>query len=297
MGAAFLTVVFLFVGCFSLSTWLGPRFDDLAESGAAGLVSNTMGESRKLFASHFFTRSDIYFHSGYYPSIFDRAGANADNHLVESIGGKEEAHADSKDAEHAHDEHCNHGQEQSFLGKPKDRMDAFSRHFFVSTHTHLTEKGTNAAREILPWIKLTAQLDPQKIESYTVGAYWLQYLNRPEEAEQFLREGLWRNPKSHEIQLELGRLFFEKRDNVKARNLFELAIKCWRDQESTKPAEQQNVFAARQILNYLAAVEDRAGNRERVIKWLEIVKGISPNPGEIDKRILEVRAGVPLLAE
>ena len=297
MGTPLLTVALLLAGCFSLSTWLGPRFEDLASDEASGPMSKTLGESRKVFASHFFTRSDIYFHSGYYPSIFDRSGPNTDDHLAERTGAKESKSADLEEGGHAHDEHCNHGEEKSFLGKPKDWMDGFGRHFFVSTHTHLTEKGTNAAREILPWIKLTAQLDPQKIESYTVGAYWLQYLNRTEEAEQFLREGLWRNPQSHEIQLELGRVLFGKRDFVRARNLFELAIKSWREQESSKPVEERNHFAARQILNYLAAVEGRSGNRERAIKWLEIVKGFSPNPDEIDKRISEVRAGHPLSAE
>jgi hypothetical protein len=275
---------------------VGPRFDDLAEDEGPDPVSNTLGESRKVFASHFFTRSDIYFHSGYYPSIFDRSEPSTDDHLAESVGAREAKSADPEHANHAHDGQCNHGEEKTFLGKPKDWMDGFGRHFFVSTHTHLTEKGTNAAREILPWIKLTAQLDPQKIESYTVGAYWLQHLDRTEEAEQFLREGLWRNPQSYEIQIELGRMFFEKRDFVRARNLFELAIRCWRDQENAKPAEQRNLFAARQILNYLAAVEERLGNRERAVEWLEIVKGFSPNPDEIDKRIREVRAGHPLSA-
>ena len=32
-----------------------------------------MGDSRQLFANHFFTKADVYFHSGYYPSVFDQA--------------------------------------------------------------------------------------------------------------------------------------------------------------------------------------------------------------------------------
>ena len=30
------------------------------------------GDGRKLFANHFFTMADVYFHSGYYPSVFDK---------------------------------------------------------------------------------------------------------------------------------------------------------------------------------------------------------------------------------
>ena len=64
-----------------------------------------------------------------------------------------------------------------------------------------------------------------------------------------------------------------------------------------KPVEQQNRLAAAQILNYLVLIEDRAGNKERAIRWLEIVKKLSPHPDEIDKRIAELRAGKPFSAE
>jgi tetratricopeptide (TPR) repeat protein len=309
MGAPQLSLVLLLTGCFSLAAWLGPRFNQLNARQGNSFMATIFGESRRLFADHFYTRSDVYFHSGYYPSIFDKADAKKENHLAESAG-KESSHAEHDDhaeaghkhdehcnhaeAEHKHDEHCDHGEEHGFLGKPKDPMDAFTRHFFVSEHKHLTEKGTNAPKEILPWIKLAAQLDPQKVESYTVGAYWLRTLNKNDEAEQFLREGLRQNPRSYEIMLELGRSYFERQDYVRARNVLEMAITCWREQENAKSEEQQNRFSAMQILNHLARVEDRTGHRERAIEWLAILKKISPHPAEIDKRIAEVRAGQPL---
>jgi hypothetical protein len=218
------------------------------------------------------------------------------DHAGHKNGGTDGKAEPAKD-EHVHDEHCEHGEETSFLGRPKDPMDAFTRNFFVSKHTHLTEKGTNAPKEILPWIKLAAQLDPTKIESYTVGAYWLRELNMKGEAEQFLREGLRQNPESYELMLELGRGYFEKRDDERARNVLEMAITRWRAKENPKPVEQQNRFAAEQILNYLARVEDRTGHGAQAISWLEIVKKISPHPDEIDKRIAEVRAGKSLEAK
>ena len=290
MGAPLLTLVLLLVGCFTLATWVGPRFDQLPGRRDQGFMANMFGESRKLFANHFFTRSDVYFHSGYYPSIFDRAGKK-ENHLAENAGAEETHHPAHGEPGHVHDEH---EEEEDFLGKPKDAMDAFSRHFFVSQHTHLTDKGTNAPKEILPWLKLAAQVDPNKVESYTVGAFWLRQLNKQDEAEQFLREGFRQNPQSYEIMLELGRCYFEKRDYDRARNILELAMSRWREQENPKPDEQQNRFAAEQIVNYLALVEDRTGHHERAISWLQIVKKLSPHPEEIDKRIAEVRAGKPL---
>ena len=307
MGATLLSLVLLLVSCFSLATWIGPRADQFSGRRDQGFMANMFGESRKLFANHFFTRSDVYFHSGYYPSMFDQGKAKKENHLAERAGAHKpenpahgepgHVHDEHESKEHEHDEHCEHGEEHGFLGKPKDRMDAFSRHFFVSQHTHLTEKGTNAPKEILPWIKLAAQFDPQRVESYTVGAYWLRQLNKNDEAEQFLREGFRRNPRSHEIMLELGRYYFDQRDDTRARNILELAMARWREQENPKPVEQQNRFAVAQILNYLAAIEERSGNRDRAIFWLEIVQKVSPRPDEIARRIAEVRAGKALSAQ
>ena len=129
-----------------------------------------------------------------------------------------------------------------------------------------------------------------------MGAYWLRNLNKHDEAEQFLREGLRQNPESYEIALELGQSYLDRRDHDRARNVLELAFRRWREQENSKPADQQNIFSVLQILNNLARVEDRTGHREQVVHWLELVRKASPHPEEIDKRIAEVRAGKPLEA-
>ena len=312
MSAPHLTLGLIAAGCFTLATWVGPRFDQLNRRGETGFLAGTLGEGRRLFANHFFTRSDVYFHSGYYPSIFDQAAIKKENHLAERAGAqvKNPAHGEPGHVHNDHEEalahgqeghvcngHDEHGEEHNFLGKPKDWMDAFSRNFFVSKHTHLTEKGTNAPKEILPWLKLSAQLDPKMIQSYVVGAYWLRELKRDSEAEQFLREGLRHNPQSYEIMLELGRCYVEKREHDRARNVLEMAMQRWREQENPKPDDQRNLFAAEQIVNYLALVEDRTGRQERTIAWLELLKKLSPLPEEIDKRIAEVRAGKPLEAD
>ena len=322
MSAPILSLLLLAVSCFSLAMWVGPRFDasQSRRGVSTSVMGNMLGDSRKLFASHFFTRSDVYFHSGYYPTIFDQ-GKMKENHLA--AGAKEEkaeksephhahegpcehdhghkaAKAEPKAEEHVHGAHCNHGEEEhDFLGKPKDYFDGFSRNFFVSKHTHLTDKGkgADAAKEILPWLKLAAQLDPNKVESYTVGAFWLRELKRDTEAEQFLREGLRHNPESYEILLELGRGYVTGRDYVRARNVLEMGFRRWREQENAKPADQQNLFAALQLLNSLAVVEDREGRREQALHWLELVRKASPHPEEIDKRIAEVRAGKSLEAQ
>lgn len=320
MSTPLLSLGLLGVGCFTVATWVGPNFDEAASRRGEGALAGILGQSRQMFADHFYTRSDVYFHSGYYPSIFDKVKM-AENHLAKEARQQKcdhdhnhagpcdhdhahgESHAkhehhDHGDDGHVHGEHCNHGEEEGsdFLGKPKDPLDAFSRHFFVSKHAHLTDKGTNAAKEILPWIKLASKLNPTKVQSYTVGAYWLRDLGKHAEAEQFLREGLRHNPESYDILLELGRGYFEANDYIRARNVLEQAFRRWREQENPKPVDQQNRFTASEILGYLARLEDRTGNREQALQWLGILRKASPHPESIDQRIAEVRAGKSLEA-
>ena len=71
-----------------------------------------------------------------------------------------------------------------FLGQPKDWIDSFSRHFYPSEHRHLGEhkgghhEGENEEsgreRELLPWLKLAATLDPERPETYIVASFWLR---------------------------------------------------------------------------------------------------------------------------
>ncbi len=69
-------------------------------------------------------------------------------------------------------------------------------------------------REILPWLKLSAELDPENIKTYVVTAFWLRSkLNKVPEAEQVLREGLRHNPDDPQLLFELGRIYFENYHN------------------------------------------------------------------------------------
>ncbi len=86
----------------------------------------------------------------------------------------------------------------------------FGRNFYPTVHTHL--HGGNE-REMLPWLKLSADLDPHELDAYLTASYWLRTsLHKPDEAEQFLREGLRANPDSYQILLELGRIYFYNRN-------------------------------------------------------------------------------------
>ena len=179
-----------------------------------------------MFANQFFTMADVYFHSGYYPSIFDLREEGTKEIVAESHG-----HTDSPEDELKED----------FLGKPKDWIDRFGRHFRITEHTHLEH---SHEREILPWLRLAADMDPQMIETYTVGAYFLcQHLNQPQEAEAFLREGLRNNPGNYEILFGLGRIYYQNyHDTDRARNVWQLALNCWHETRPRAPKGKQARF-------------------------------------------------------
>jgi tetratricopeptide (TPR) repeat protein len=159
------------------------------------------------------------------------------------------------------------------------------RHFLVNQHTHL-ENGRE--REILPWLKLSAELDPQRIETYVVTAYWLaDRLHKPKEAEEFLRLGLSANPNSYEILFELGKIYHKHlHQDERARGVWVLALRRWNEVEAGKE-KPDNVGRAR-ILVFLGELEKSHGHYAEAIRYLEEAKRYSPDPAALDDRIKEL---------
>jgi hypothetical protein len=222
----YLLLVLVLAVCFTLATGLEPRATGWSNRSKSDNVFGVLlGDGRRLFANQFFTMADVYFHSGYYPSIFDLREEGPKEIVAESHG-----HTDSAEDE----------KNEDFLGKPKDWIDRFGRHFRIAEHTHLEHMNE---REILPWLRLAADMDPQKIETYTVGSFFMRtHLNQPREAEAFLREGLRHNPNSYEILFELGRLYNENdHDTDRARNVWQLALNRWYEKYKNDSTGAQEV--------------------------------------------------------
>ena len=256
--------------CVTLATGLAPRATAWSSRAQSGTVLGMLfGDGRKLFASQFFTMADVYFHSGFYPGIFDRKGKEI--HIEEathdSVGGEGEKMAD-------------------FRGPPRDWIEAFGRRFLISEHRHLRH---GDEREILPWLKLAADLDPQMIDTYPVGSYWLrQHLHQPLQAEAFLREGLRNNPASYEILFELGRLYEENLEAPdRARNVWELALRRW--QQQPPEAQKENRLGYEEITLHLARLEEKAGNWADALRWLQAAQTVSPAPENLQKQIDALR--------
>ena len=188
----------------------------------------------------------------------------------------------AKEGEPAEEEH---EKQMQFLGPPRDWIERLGRHFIITEHTHL--QGNNE-REILPWLKISSKLDPQKVETYTVSAYWLRDMGKVTEAEAFLREGLRNNPDSYEILFELGRLYSENyHDPARARNVWELGLQKWYEQD--KAGKKPDLILLDQLTVNLARLEEKEGNLSRALQHLVAAKEASPHPEVLQKQIEELR--------
>lgn len=278
------------VAAFGLAAGLEPWFQGWVGNRArsANLLEVALGDGRKLFARHAYIKADVYFHSGAYPSIFDQRPAQAHMH---SAAGADAGHSRESD------DHADH---PDWLGQPRDWLERFSRHFYPAEHRHLGEPRRRAGRllagaqdpsvareerELLPWLRLSAALDPHQPETYVVAAYWLRSrLNRVTEAEQFLREGLRANPGHPEILFELGRIAAEHRqDPDRARNLWELAAHTYLQRQSQ--ASQADTLVYARILAHLAKLEEDQQRFDRALEHLHALKEVSPNKDAVQRWI------------
>lgn len=281
-------LILLIMACFTLATLFVPRVGwwnavpreadwNKGQSQSDNVFKLLFGEGQRLFANEFFIMGDVYFHSGFYPSIFDQQELDRDVAAP--------AHGQADDADPNED----------FRGKPKDWIDWLDRNFTPNRHTHLSQGGASGnvkaagVQEILPWLRLAADTNPQMIETYAVGAYWLRTsLKKPKEAEAFLQEGLRQNPGNYELLFDLGRLYNENyHDTVRASNVWEAALHKWQAQSDEDKTNSLLIMDG--IADQLAHLEEDSGNWNQAINYLEMAKKVSRDPDAVQKWIDEVR--------
>jgi tetratricopeptide (TPR) repeat protein len=291
-----LLLVALFVLCFGLAADLQPQFQSLENTRrqSNNVFVLLLGDSSRVFANSFFVEADVYYHSGFYPTIFDNNQAFKTPHMAEDTGAV---------ASH------NSGNETGFMGPPRDWLDAFNRHFIPNRHTHLSDGGptgdlskSSEVREILPWLKLASKLDPENIRTYLVMAFWLRTsLHKAPEAEEVLRDGLRNNPGNPQLLFDLGRIYFEEYHNPnQARSIWEAALRTWALEEPGVPQSERlelnnatfdDRYVFEQLQVHLAQLEGSLGNLDAAIAHLQQAQLASPKPGDLQIQIDELKNG------
>ncbi len=290
-GSRGLLVVLLWLTlAFCLAANLGPQVEARLVANGAGdddPVARWLGTSRVMFAQSFFVKADAYFHSGYYPTIYDNNAPFKTPHI-----GEDSSTMESK----------NSGDETTIFSHPHNWVERFELNFFPSYHTHLDQGGVDGngateVKEIMPWLKISAELDEHHIETYLVTAYWLRVrMHKVDDAENFLRDGLRANPGSAAILFELGQLYNEGRHRPdQARNLYLAALESWGKENSGKT--EQDKFLIGHIAGALAKLEEQQHNIPKAIEYFKLLKRVSPNPDAIQKQIDELDPTSSLLLD
>jgi tetratricopeptide (TPR) repeat protein len=298
-----LLLVSLLIFCFGLAADLLPQFR--ATERRLHVSDNffimIFGDSSRLFANSAYTEADAYYHSGFYPTIFDNRSAFQTPHMAEDTGAVASRNQGGEDI--------------GFMGPPRNWIDAFGRHFIPNRHTHLDTggaagdlSGTKEVEEILPWLKLSTELDPDNVNTYVVTAFWLVKLNQVNAAEQLLHDGMRQIPNNPQLLFELGRIYYENgHDFTRARNIWEAALRDWareapdipqseRLQKSNADFDDRYIFE--KLQSNLAQLETDAGNWDAAIARWKLDKLACPNPDDVQRHIdeLERKAGAPASA-
>jgi tetratricopeptide (TPR) repeat protein len=291
-----LLLIALFILCFGLGANLQSKFQ--AIENARGQSNNffilLFGDSSRIFANAAFTKADAYYHSGYYPTIFDNNQAFETPHMAADTGAV---------ASH------NQGEETAFMGPPRDWLDAFGRHFIPNRHTHLDEGGpaddlstSSEVREILPWLDLATEMNPKDVRTYLVISFWLRTdLKQASEAEHVLRGGLRSNPRNPQLLYELGRIYFENyHEPDRARTIWEAGLRAWALEKPGVPQSERlayngnsanfdDRFVFEQLQVHLAQLEGSLGHTEAAIAHLQQAELASPDSSDLKKMIDELK--------
>ena len=293
-----LLLIALFILSFGLGAALQPPFQAIenARRQSDNFFLLLFGDSSRMFANAAFIKADAYYHSGYYPTIFDNNQAFKTPHMAEDTGAV---------ASH------NQGEETAFMGPPRNWIDAFARHYIPNRHTHLDQGGptddlstSSEVREILPWLDLATEMNPQDIRTYLVISFWLRTsLNQASEAEYVLRGGLRSNPGNPQLLFELGRIYFENyHDPGRARSIYEAGLRSWALEQPGVPQSVRlkfdnstfdDRFVFEQLQVHLAQLEGSVTNIDAAIEHLQQAERASPDTDALQKMIDELKSKHP----
>ena len=289
-----LLLIALFILCFGLGAAVQPRIQALENDRrqSDNFFILLFGDSSRIFANAAFVKADAYYHSGFYPTMFDNNQAFKTPHMAEDTGAVAS---------------YNQGEETAFMGPPRDWIDAFARQFIPNRHTHLDQGGptddlstSSEVREILPWLDLATEMNPEDIRTYLVISFWLRTdLNQTSGAEHVLRTGLRYNPGNPQLLFDLGRIYFENyHDTARARSIWDAGLISWAMEKPGVPTSERlkydnatfdDRYVFEQLQIHLAQLEGSLGNTAAAIAHLQQAILASPKTDDIQKQIDELK--------
>jgi tetratricopeptide (TPR) repeat protein len=179
-----------------------------------------LGETRKIVSNYSYIKGDEYLHGGV--TAEDARMCEALEHKVQ----------EQRDPSHGADNTYPRKAEEDVTGISKlNVLPYLGSIIHISKHIHLQGE---EEKELLPWFYYAVRLNPENIDAYVIGGYWIGVrLDRPDEAIRFLEEGLMHNPNSWQIYTQLGEIYFlNKKDYRQALASLQKAYNTLTDENS-----------------------------------------------------------------
>jgi hypothetical protein len=263
----------------SFSRWKQPRNRQFLQP--------VLGDSSRMFANSFFVKADAYYHSGYYPTIFDNNSAFQTRTWPRTPARSPATTTATR---------------RVFWGRRATGLTPLAAISFP-TATRIWTKaargdlsGSEEVREILPWLKLSAELDPENIQTYTVTAFWLrERMNKVRRSRASFARRLAQQSRQLRILFELGRLYFESYHDTDARaeRLGSLRRKKMAPGASIGPARPAH-FDNRLIFEQLATTSrswrKRPATCRAAIDWEGRAKSLPHARATLQKQIDEAQS-------
>jgi tetratricopeptide (TPR) repeat protein len=154
-------------------------------------------------------------------------------------------------------------------------------------------------QELIPWYRIQTIINPLDVNAYLTCAFFLaDFAKKPENAKEFLIEGIENNPESPALHKALGQLYIEKwKKYDEAIPYLERAVALGK-KEVDRDAKQEQTLA--EAYYFLASAHKETGKLEEALRISE--EGMAECPGNafvrvinrVIKRDIEEKDGVPV---
>lgn len=205
-----LSVALSLLGLAALLTFYidGCLYEGQAQKSSGSVLYRFIGSAKEGIGDALFLKADQYFHGG------------VDHHFEHDEGEMEKEGFIESEAEHAHGE----------IEEDGDWIGKINRQVGVHDHYHLK---AHEAKEMLPFLALSVNLDPYHVDAVLTTAYWLgKRFGKIDAAIEVLIEGRKNNPESWEIDADLANYYYEFKHNyLWSAHHYEAAISKSSDQE------------------------------------------------------------------
>ena len=239
-------------------TGIDEQYGLYSESGFFDSVSSGF---KKFIAHECWLQADVYLHQGL-------------RH------GHEDEHKDGADLGQAAESgaHSDNETECTFCGSEGARRESrrnllvpYDREDFLNTRH---DSGPDD-RDLLPWFRLTAYMDPHLTKAYANGGHWLAWrLDKPNEAIEFLEEGLENNPGAPDVLAELGLIYFDIWEEFGTRD-YHRAIQAFSGALKTEPDWSNYI----ELLTYRLECYEALGEYKKAVSDVEQKIGLMTKYG------------------